>query len=308
MTECLHIKVPLGVTRVRLEDFLFDRFPGLSRMYLRDVVKNKKCEINGRLENKGKRVSGGDFIEIELDLSRETAMRPQEMPLDIVYEDNDLIVVNKPAGILVHPTHRDKSGTLLNALTFYLNAECGVRSAELKPTGGSDSEFRVPHSALVRPGLVHRLDKETSGLIVIAKSTRVHRILARQFQRKTVEKKYLALVDGVVEQDEGKITGTIGRYAEEKRWDLKADGKISETHYRVRKRNNDTTLLELEPITGRTNQLRIHCASIGHPIVGDTKRGGSESERLCLHAYKLAFRHPDGGRLVAFETKNPLIF
>ena len=291
-------------------------------MYLREIVRDGKCEVNGRHENVGYRVRGGDFIEIELDPSRQTAMRPENVVLDIVFEDEHIVVVNKPSGMLVHPTHRDKSGTLLNALAFHLNrrnaepgenAECGSRNAEsvwplesLSPSTegkNSNSAFRVPHSPLVRPGLVHRLDKQTSGLIVVAKSVRSHRLLARQFHRKVVEKKYVALVDGSVRDQEGIIEGTIGRFADEKRWDIKHDGKHSETRYRVLRRHADTTLLELEPVTGRTNQLRIHCASIGHPIVGDVSRGGREFQRLCLHAQRLAFRHPATNEGVEFERQ-----
>jgi len=139
--------------------------------------------------------------------------------------------------------------------------------------------------------------------MIIAKTPRIHRLLAKQFQRKIVEKKYLALVDGSIERDEGMIEGTIGRYAEEKRWGLKDDGKHSETRYRVLRRDADTTMLELEPVTGRTNQLRIHCASIGHPIVGDVARGGSEFERLCLHAWRLSFRHPISNSMHLFERR-----
>ncbi len=302
--------------KLRLEDFLFERFPGLSRMYLRRVVRDEKCEVNGRLENVGYRLRGGDFLEVEVDLTRQNSMRPEDVPLDIVHEDEHLVVVNKPAGMLVHPTNRDKNGTLLNALVFYLNAERGTRNAEFQtgriegsPTAvisadanTTDSAFRIPHSAFIRPGLVHRLDKQTSGLIVIAKSVRAHRSLSKQFQRKFVEKKYLALVDGVVEKDEGTIVAAIGRYADEKRWDVKEGGKYSETHFVVMKRRSDTTLLELEPVTGRTNQLRIHCASIGHPIVGDITRGGSEFARLCLHAWKLTFRHPFTREDLAFQA------
>ncbi|HKP68123.1 MAG TPA: RluA family pseudouridine synthase [Pyrinomonadaceae bacterium] len=311
----------------RLEDFLFDRFPHLSRMYLREIVRDGKCEVNGAHENIGRRLRGGDFIEIHLDPDRQTAMRPENIPLEIVHEDPYLIVVNKPAGMLVHPTHRDKNGTLLNALVHHLNAEpsnaeCGTRNAEppnaergtrnaefvstsVDGTSGSlrgteigfdtNSAFRVPRSAFTRPGLVHRLDKETSGLIVVAKSVAVHRRLARQFQKKLVEKKYRALVDGVVHEDCGLIEETIGRYPEEKRWGVKHDGKHSTSRFRVLERTSDKTLLELEPITGRTNQLRIHCATIGHPIVGDVSRGGSKFTRLCLHAWQLAFRHPISG-------------
>ncbi|MEP6703890.1 MAG: RluA family pseudouridine synthase [Acidobacteriota bacterium] len=335
MEQRLEIQIPSGSPKTRLEDFLFENFPGLSRMYLRGIVRDEKCEVNGRLENVGYRLRSGDFLEIELDITRENSMRPENVPLDVVYEDEHLVVVNKPAGMLVHPTNRDKNGTLLNALVFHFNgasspnAECGVRNAEfdaLAPDTSatspglnlsaasldigtaspkddrSNSAFRIPHSAFIRPGLVHRLDKQTSGLIVIAKSVRVHRSLARQFQRKFVEKKYLALVDGVVEKDNGSIVASIGRFAEEKRWDVKEGGKPSETRFQVIERRSDSTLLELEPVTGRTNQLRIHCASIGHPIVGDVPRGGREFARLCLHAWKLSFRHPFTREDMQFES------
>lgn len=267
---------------MRLEDFLLDQFRGLSKIYLREIVKTERCEVNGRWENIGYRLRPNDFIEIELDPTRENSMVPQDIPLDIVFEDEHLIVVNKPIGMLVHPSHRDKTGTLLNALAFHVNRQ------------GMD-----PH---IRPGLIHRLDKETSGLIVAAKNARTHRILATHFEKKLVEKRYLALVDGIVADDEGTITGAIGRYVEEKRWGLKEDGRESETRFRVRERAGNKTLLELEPVTGRTNQLRIHCETIGHPIVGDTARGGSNFERLCLHAHKLSFTHPATRERIEFES------
>lgn len=312
----------------RLEDFLFDRFTGLSKMYLRDVVKSLKCEVNGEFENVGYRMRANDFVEIELDLTRAGAMRPENIPLDVVFEDHEIIVVNKPAGMLVHPTHRDKNGTLLNGLSFYLNTgpfgkeseKVGKRESEngeqkLESVGvipylswlprESDSPSHFPifsRSSFVRPGLIHRLDKQTSGLMVVAKTARAHRVLAEHFKKKLVEKRYLALVEGVVAEDLGTITAPIGRYTEQKRWDVKHDGKHAETRFWVSKRFADMTLIELEPVTGRTNQLRIHCASVGHPIVGDTKRGGREFERLCLHAYKLAFRHPATGEWLCFES------
>jgi 23S rRNA pseudouridine1911/1915/1917 synthase len=152
------------------------------------------------------------------------------------------------------------------------------------------------------------LDKETSGLMVVAKSVDIHRKLTREFMKKRVEKRYVALVDGVMTIDEGTIEAPIGRYAEKKIWDVKDDGKVSVSRYRVLDRSDETTLLELEPVTGRTNQLRIHCASIGHPIVGDIKRGGSSFERLCLHACRLSFRHPVTNELMIFETAVPAEF
>ena len=282
MDERIELLAEPAENKKRLEDFLLDKFQGLSKLYLRGLVKTEKCEVNGRFENIGYRLRPNDFIEIELDPTRENAMVPQDIPLDIIYEDEHLIVVNKPIGMLVHPSHRDKTGTLLNALAFHVNRQ-----------------GTAPH---IRPGLIHRLDKDTSGLIVAAKNARTHRILATHFEKKLVEKRYLVLVDGLVADDEGIITGAIGRYIEEKRWGLKEDGRESETRFRVRERSGDKTLLELEPVTGRTNQLRIHCETIGHPIVGDIARGGSEFPRLCLHAHKLSFIHPATRERVEFES------
>ena len=277
----LELIVKESERRMRLEDLLCERFRSLSKMYLREVVKTGACEVNGRHENIGYRLRPNDFVEIELDLSREHSMLPQEIALEIVHEDADLIVVVKPPGMLVHPSHREKTGTLLNALAFHFNR------------GGGP---------MVRPGLVHRLDKDTSGLMVVAKNPRAHRILCGQFLRKTVEKRYVAMVDGRVEAEEGTIVGNIGRSAEEKMWKLREEGKPAETRFWVLERYGDRTLVELEPVTGRTNQLRIHCESIGHPIVGDIQRGGSAFHILCLHAERLGLRHPTTGEYLRFVT------
>jgi 23S rRNA pseudouridine1911/1915/1917 synthase len=275
MDSRIEITVSEPERRMRLEDLLCARFPALSKMYLREVVKTGACEVNGRHENIGKRLRPQDFIEIRVDLTREHSMLAQDIPLDIVHEDPDLLVINKPPRMLVHPSNCAKNGTLLNAVVHHLNR-----------SNGSDHR---------RPGLIHRLDKDTSGLIVIAKNQRAHRILCSHFQRKLVEKRYIALVDGLIVKDHGIIEGNIGRNAEAKICELRAEGKPAETRFTVIERLKDRTLLELEPVTGRTNQLRIHCKSIGHPIVGDTMRGGSEHPRLCLHASLLSFRHPSDG-------------
>lgn len=266
---------------MRLEDFLLDHFSSLSKMYLRDLVKTARCEVNGRHENIGYRLRAEDFVEITVDHTRGTAMAAEKIALDIFHEDQDIIVVNKPPGMLAHPSHRENRGTLLNALVYHLNK---------------------PGSRVVRPGLIHRLDKQTSGLMVVAKNARSHRILSAHFMKKRVEKRYLALVEGVLKRNNGTIEAPIGRYDELKHWSVKTGGKNSTSRFWVRERRADTTLIELEPVTGRTNQLRIHCELIGHPIVGDTKRGGREFGRLCLHAYKLAFPHPSTNQMSSFET------
>lgn len=277
----LTFQINAAARKQKLGEFLFDNMRSLSKMYLRELIKTGKCEVNGSFVNSGYLLRENDFIELEADLSRGTAMRPEEVALDIIFEDPELIVINKPAGMLVHPSHRENSGTLLNGLTFYLNSNS---------------------PKLIRPGLPHRLDKQTSGLIVVAKTAKAHRILSDHFMKKRVEKRYLALVEGVVEADEGGMNAPIGRFADLKYWGVKDDGKMSETKFCVRERFADTTLLELEPVTGRTNQLRIHCQMIGHPIVGDTLRGAREFGRLCLHAWKLAFPHPVTREISGYEA------
>ena len=287
MVSRVEITVSENERKMRLEDLLCSRFPALSKMYLREVVKNGDCELNGRHENRGKRVLPQDFIELNVDLTREHSMLPQDIPLDIVYEDGDLIVVNKPSGMLVHPSHCEKNGTLLNAVVHHINRSNG------------DSHQR--------PGLIHRLDKDTSGLIVIARNSRAHRILCLQLHNKKVAKRYVALVDDIVVKDQGRIEGSIGRNAEAKFWELRDDGKPAETRYRVIERRVDKTLLELEPVTGRTNQLRIHCAALGHPIVGDVMRGGSEFRRMCLHSARLSFRHPTSGEQLDLTSTSDFV-
>lgn len=273
----------------RLDEFLFGKLHKISKKYLRELIKTGKCEVNGEWKNRGYLVKTNDFIELELELSERKITEPEQIPLEIVFADSELLVVNKPAGMLVHPTVGVRNGTLLNALAFHLNPENGVED-------------------FVRAGLVHRLDKQTSGLILIAKSARSHRILSDHFKRKLIEKRYFAVVQGVIKEDLGTIDAPVGRYSEERFWNIKADGKRAVTRFWVKERFADKTLLELEPVTGRTNQLRIHLAHIGHPILGDEKYGGREFSRLCLHAYKLVFWHPNGGRRLEFETESPKEF
>jgi len=274
----------------RLDKFLYREINAVSRMYLRHLISDGKCTVDGRVENRGYHLLGGEIVEIEVNTGAETTVLSESISLDIVYEDAEILVVNKPYGMLVHPTKGVRSGTLLNALNYYLN---------FTPTGEPKTE------KFIRAGLVHRLDKNTSGLMVIAKNSLAHKNLSRHFQRRLVEKKYYAVVEGIIKEDCGIIDAPIGRNEEERFWYIAPDGKPAESRFQVIERFVDATLLELEPVTGRTNQLRLHCAYIGHPIIGDDKYGGREFSRLSLHAYKLSFWHPNGGERLEFETEFP---
>jgi 23S rRNA pseudouridine1911/1915/1917 synthase len=299
MIETLYFQVEESARRLRLDEFLFAKIRGISKMHLRDLVKTEKCQVNGRSENRGYLLRTNDFIEIEVDYRVERAMKPEPIPLDIVFEDAEIIVINKAPGMLMHPTFAQKTGTLLNALSYYLN----YSPPQHKDTK-DERQKMLDEPEFIRPGLVHRLDRKTSGLIVVAKTLRAHRILSDHFKRKLVEKRYLALVVGVVGEEAGTIIAPIGRDAEMKLWKVTSEGKYAETRFRVKARFPGRTLLELEPVTGRTNQLRVHCAHVGHAIAGDCLYGdGQKHSRLCLHAYRLSFWHPNGNRRLDFQTK-----
>lgn len=299
MTEKLCFEATEAEKRMRLDEFLFDKIRPVSRMYLRGLLAREKCLLNGKRGTAGEKLKVGDRIEIEVDLAAETSMMPEDIPLQIVFEDDEIIVVNKPAGMLVHPTKGVKKGTLLNAVSYHLNCK-SIANYELQITE-HESKF-------IRAGLIHRLDRQTSGLMVISKNARAHRIIAKHIQSRFVEKKYFAVVEGIVEEDSGTINAPIYHNEEEKFWVISELGKPSESRFRVIERCGDATLLELEPVTGRTNQLRLHCTHLGHPIIGDTIYSGREFPRLCLHAYRLCFWHPNGDRRLEFETELPADF
>lgn len=271
--------------RKRLDELLFGSFTSLSKAYLRSVLKSGGCQVNGLVANGGQMVRERDFVEIEIDESRQTGMVPEEMPLEVLYEDAELLVVNKPAGLLVHPTNYERNGTVLNAMTFHLNRE------------------REKGSTFIRPHLIHRLDRDTSGVLIAAKDQRSSRILCSHFKRGHFRKEYIAAVDGVVEEARGEIDLPVGRNAELKRWEVQSEGKPSVTRFKILERGENVTLLRLEAVTGRTNQLRIHLASVGHPIVGDEMYGGSEYRRMCLHSSRTEFWHPNGSRRMSLECR-----
>lgn len=292
MLETLSFEVEDYLDKTRLDEYVYGKITAISKMYLARLIQEGGCTVNGNPENRGTKIRTGDVVEIRLNLDTVTSQLPEDIPLEILYEDGEIIVINKAAGMLVHPTKGVKSGTLLNALSYYLNIENKIED----------------QTTFIRAGLIHRLDKKTSGVMVISKTAGAHSYLSRHFQRKLVEKKYYAVVGGNVREDSGAIIAPIGKNEDEKFWLITEEGKYAETNFQVIKRGKDATLLELEPVTGRTNQLRLHCRHFGHSIIGDDTYGGREFPRLCLHACKLAFHHPQNNRQMIFETALPADF
>lgn len=273
--------------RWRLDEYLFDRFREYSKTYLRSVLKDELCELNGEPTNGGRIVRHNDFVEIEIDTDRARAMKPQKAELDIVFEDRDLIVINKPSGVLVHPTHRERDGTLLNGVTYYLNSE------------------RRSESSFIRPLPVHRIDRDTSGIVVFGLNQRASRIITKQLRDRKTDKKYLALVSGSRPKIKATIKKPITRDADRKLHIVSIDGAEAVTNYRIVEDRGSRHLLEVVPVTGRTNQIRVHFLSEGFPIVGDKLYGGEEYSRLCLHAASLRLRHPATNDWLVLEAGAP---
>ncbi len=312
----------------RLDAYLSARLFRLSRMRIAELLARGAGKVDGETALAGFKLTPGQSVEIELDVEARGAMTPEPLPLEIVFEDEHLLVVSKPEGMLVHPTRGVKTGTLANALAYHLNrfwiSDFGLRieeepldpqaqpreqklelSSDASESLNPKSEIQNPKS-FVRPGLVHRLDRATSGLLVVAKTQRALSQLSQHFQRRLIEKRYLAIVHGSVEADRLTIEAPIGHEPEaQPKWSAMEGGKPAETRLRVLERRAGLTFVELEPVTGRTNQLRIHCSHVGHPIVGDEWYAPQGFARLCLHAAKLAFHHPATNEWMSFSSPLP---
>lgn len=266
-----------------------------SRSFVQKLIEFGHVRVNENAVKAHHKVLAGDDICVVIpeDFLTPRHIKPEDIPLDIFYEDECLIVVNKPQGMTVHPAQGCYTGTLVNALLSH-----SARLSEIN----SD----------MRPGIVHRLDKETSGLILIAKDNITHTKLAKQFERREVKKRYIALVERQVEFDEGVVNSPIGRHPrhrEKKAVQFNDDAKEAYTRYQVIKRLKSATLVALFPRTGRTHQLRVHMAYLGHPILGDDKYGKKGSfPRLALHAQGIGFRHPRTKQFVEFFIKPPREF
>jgi 23S rRNA pseudouridine1911/1915/1917 synthase len=258
----------------------------LTRSQISKLIEAGNILVNDRIVKPSYHLKTTDQLTIDIPPLKKLDAKPENIPLDIVYEDDDLIVVNKPRGMVVHPAVGNYEGTLVNALLHHVKNLSGI--------GG-----------VARPGIVHRLDKDTSGLIVVAKNDLAHQALAKQFKDREIAKQYVALVKGVIKQDSGEIAAAIGRHPVKRKKMAAGRGREALTFYRVIERFKDATLVELTPKTGRTHQLRVHLNHLGHPIVGDPVYGGDKGTGQLLHAQKLAFTHPRTGEKLAFTAPLP---
>lgn len=273
----------------RLDRFIADRLPDVSRTRVRQLIDADCVTVNGSPAKASYRLESGDSIKIIIPPEAPLDLLAEDIPLSIIYEDADVLVVDKPAGLTVHPAPGHPGHTLVNAVLNHL------------PNLAEDSDP-------IRPGIVHRLDKDTSGLIVIAKNRRAHNSLAEQFAARTVVKTYLVLVKGHLSPEQGIIESDIGRdAANRQRMTVVSSGKPARTRYRVKQYLGDYTLAEIKLETGRTHQIRVHLAAIGFPVAGDPTYGVKMPglTRQFLHAHRLKFSHPSTGKDIEVESPLP---
>ncbi|MBC7349608.1 MAG: RluA family pseudouridine synthase [Candidatus Aminicenantes bacterium] len=278
----------------RLDLFLKARLPGFSRAQIQKAIKEGQVLINGHLARPGQKLKIGDLVEVQLALPvTEEHLEPQPLPLEIIYEDEHLVVINKPAGLVVHPGAGVKTGTLVHGLLY--------RYPEIAAVGST-----------ARPGIVHRLDKDTSGVMVVARTQSAYLSLRQQFEERSIHKVYLALALGRFPQKKGIIDLPLGRHLHhrEKISVRTRKPRVAITHYEVLREFRETSLMALRPVTGRTHQLRVHLSATGHPLVGDKRYGRGSRQRprcprLFLHAWKLRLVHPLSGAEMEFESPLP---
>lgn len=277
--------------QLRVDKFLaMENEQGWTRTQIQNWIKEGYLEVNGKPIKPNYKLQKNDQIRLKVPAPKELAIQPEPMDLDIVYEDADLLVVNKPKGMVVHPSLGHYSGTLVNGLLYHCQDLSGI-------------------NGVLRPGIVHRLDKDTSGLLMVAKHDQAHLSLAEQLKAHTVKREYIALVHGRLKHAQGTIDAPIGRDPKDRqRMGVVATGKQAITHFQVLESFADYTLVRLRLETGRTHQIRVHMKYIGHPIVGDPIYGPSKTLAIngqALHAQKLGFIHPRTKQYLEFESKPP---
>lgn len=276
----------------RLDIFLQHKFPSFSRSHIKNMIEKNCVFVNGKQVKSGYKLRENDKISVTIKAPEKISTEEEDVLFDIVYEDDDVVVVNKPQGLVVHPCTSTKSGTLVNGLLHRVKNLSGI-------------------NGVLRPGIVHRLDKDTSGLLVVAKNDKAHIALQEQIKNKTCKRIYLAVLTGNLKEDSGEIVTKIARDKKDRKKMAVADvGREAITNYRVLERFKDACLVEFSLKTGRTHQIRVHAKYLNHPVVGD-KVYGKEVKGLngqLLHAYKLSFTHPTTGKEVSFIAPLPDYF
>lgn len=279
----------------RLDLFVISVIKDLSRMNAKRLIEDGNVQVNSKNSKVSYKVQNGDIIEIHIPEAKQLDLKAQEIPIEVVYEDSDIIVVNKPKGLVVHPANGNWDGTLVNAIM-------AICKDSLSGIGGE-----------VRPGIVHRLDKDTSGLLIIAKNDKAHINMSNEIKNREVKKVYIALVRGIVAENEATINMPIGRSNKDrKKMAVVKNGKEAITHFKVIKRFDKYTLLEVKIDTGRTHQIRVHLSEIGYPVVGDEIYSNGKNEfgvhGQLLHAKSLDFKHPITGKDMHLEAELPVEF
>ena len=285
----------VDVTNQRLDKYIALHRKDLSRSMIQKLIEDGNILVNGNKKKMAYVVQVGDKISLEIPEAREVTIKAQDIPIQVLYEDNDILVVNKPKGMVVHPANGNPDGTLVNAVM----AMC---KDSLSGIGGE-----------LRPGIVHRLDKDTSGVLIVAKNDRAHVNLSEQIKNREVKKNYIALVRGLVPENEATINMPIGRSNKDrKKMAVVRDAKEAITHFKVVERYQQYTLLKIKIDTGRTHQIRVHMAEIGHPVVGDMVYSNGKNEfgvkGQMLHAKSLDFKHPTTGKSMHIEAELPDYF
>ena len=277
----------------RIDSFIPSIKKDISRSMVQKLIKEENIKVNGKETKHSYKLKLNDEIEISIPEAKEIDLKAQDIPLDIIYEDDDIIVINKPKGMVVHPANGNPDGTLVNAVM-------AICKDSLSGIGGE-----------IRPGIVHRLDKDTSGAIIVAKNDKAHINLSEQLKEHKVKKTYLALVRGIIKENEATINMPISRSNKDrKKMDVNKEGKEAITHFKVLRRyKNKYTLLQINLETGRTHQIRVHLSYIGYPIIGDEVYSNGKNEwdikGQCLHAWKLEFMHPITKEKISLEAEIP---
>lgn len=276
----------------RLDVVFYEHFQELTRSHIKTLIDDGQILLNGKVVKAGEKVKSGWQVSYNFEEPKPLDVQAEDIDFEIVYEDSDLLVINKPQGLVVHPCASTKTGTLVNGLLNRIKDLSGI-------------------NGVLRPGIVHRLDKDTSGLMLVAKNDIAHKSLAQQIKDKTCKRTYIALCDGIFKNDEGKIETFIERSkSDRKKMTVSDKGKRAVTNYKVLKRFANKTLVEFSLETGRTHQIRVHCKMLGHSIVGDPVYGKAVNglNGQLLHSYKISFAHPRTNEILSFEIELPKYF